>query len=808
MKRGFRQFFAAALTVLLLCATLPATALAETSLASSGEINGFTYEWDDARKELTLTGDGELDLSGITVDTDEVESVIIKGDVQIIGPGCFENWRNLRTVELPESLIAIEDRAFADCSRLMMVELPEDLHIIGDDAFSHCVRLELRRLPKRLIEIGRHAFFDCLSLALTELPESLESIGNYAFYNCEGLTNLTVPASLERIGRHAFYGCDDLTLRFLGMTAPTVENYTLENVKEIQVPIGSTGYDAAHGWPEDKIQYVFSGGSTEENPYRIMDKAQLKAFRDYINDGNGAGEYFLLAADIDLGGEEWTPIGSDSATGFQGMFDGGGHTVMNMSITGESIYSSIGFFGYVGKSATVKNLKVTGEINATNGTPDGGDVGGIVGNCSGTIENCENDVIIAATGFSSVGGIAGDVSNGHISSCANTGSVTGNGYVGGVVGHAAGTIENCENAAAIAATGSFAAGGIVGSGLGDINDCANTGTVTGESTVGGIMGSGGAFVRNCGNSGAVMARNSSRAGGVVGVYFSHAPSTGAVYYVIENCYNTGSVTAGDSGSAGGIAGSTCNIKNCYNTGTVSGGGNAGGILVDNEDKALVENCYYLDTCGAGGKGTAKTADEFSSGEVAYLLQAGQSAQIWGQTVGSDYPELTGDAEKKVCQVTFRADLTPEYEKTLYANPGGTLPEVETLKPEKDGYTFVKWALTDSQEGEAFTASTQVNSDLTLYAIFEEKATEPAPTESKDPKPSETEASRDPTIKPSGEGPNDHPSGTPNDTPKTGDEGQLYLWLALVLLSLAGAAVTAPIMGRKRPVGTRKANERE
>ena len=791
MRHRMKRLLAELLSAVMLLSLLPATALAEDTSPGSGVTEGGIHWSLDDSGTLTLSCSGTLDLireDGYPWDNRAIETVIVEGDVMAIGRECFSGWTNLRIVMLPESLIAIEDNAFAYCYSLVMVELPEDLHIIGDEAFSHCAHLELNRLPHRLIEIGNRAFSDCRSLALTELPdrlrfigdeaffycehlalaelpESLESIGDYAFYYCKGLTNLTVPASLERIGRGAFYGCNDLTLRFLGITAPTVENYTLENVKEIQVRIGSTGYDAAHGWPEDKIQYVFSGGSTEENPYRIMDKAQLKAFRDYINTNSkhGAGEYFTLAADIDLEGEEWTPIGSDLATGFQGTFDGGGHTVMNMSITGESIYSSIGFFGNVGKSATVKNLKVTGEINATNGTSGGGDVGGIVGNCSGTIDNCENDVIIAATGFSSVGGIAGNVSNGHISGCANTGSVTGDGYVGGVVGYATGTIENCENAAVIAATDSFAAGGIVGRGLGDINDCTNTGTVTGEGTVGGIMGSGGAFVRNCGNSGAVTARNSNRAGGIIGFYFSHAPSTGAVYYVIENCYNTGSVTAGDSGSAGGIAGSTCNIKNCYNTGTVSSGGNAGGILVDNEDKALVENCYYLYTCGAGGKGTAKTADEFASGEVAYLLQAGQSAQVWGQTVGSGYPELTGDAEKKVCQIIFLADLTPKYEKTLYANPGGTLPEAETLKPEKEGYTFVKWALTDSPEGEAFTASTPVKGDLTLYAIFEEKATEPAPSKS----PETSEAPQAPTIKPSGEGSGDHPSGTPNDTPKTG-----------------------------------------
>ena len=35
---------------------------------------------------------------------------------------------------------------------------------------------------------------------------------------------------------------------------------------------------------------------------------------------------FLLVSDLDLGGKEWTPIGTDGNP-FWGGFDGGGHTI-------------------------------------------------------------------------------------------------------------------------------------------------------------------------------------------------------------------------------------------------------------------------------------------------------------------------------------------------------------------------------------------------------------------------------------------------------------------------------------------------
>ena len=109
---------------------------------------------------------------------------------------------------------------------------------------------------------------------------------------------------------------------------------------------------------------------------------------------------------------------------------------------------------------------------------------------------------------------------------------------------------------------------------------------------------------------------------------------------VTNCYNTGSVTG--SLYVGGVCGQNYGtVTNCYNTGNVTGNdAYVGGLCGQNY--ATVSNCYYLDTCGAAGEGTSKTAGEFASGEVAWLLQGEQAGQVWGQTIGrEDYPVLGG-----------------------------------------------------------------------------------------------------------------------------------------------------------------------
>lgn len=67
----------------------------------------------------------------------------------------------------------------------------------------------------------------------------------------------------------------------------------------------------------------------------------------------------MLTADIDLGNEEWTPIGTEGKP-FRGTFDGSGNTISNLHIekgfdnTVSNNY--IGLFGLTNSPAVIKNL--------------------------------------------------------------------------------------------------------------------------------------------------------------------------------------------------------------------------------------------------------------------------------------------------------------------------------------------------------------------------------------------------------------------------------------------------------------------
>lgn len=164
---------------------------------------------------------------------------------------------------------------------------------------------------------------------------------------------------------------------------------------------------------------------------------ELKAFRDEVNAGNTfKGETIELANDIDLGGEEWTPIGTQSHQ-FQGIFNGNGHTISNLKINSSNSENS-GFFGFTTngeiKNLTFNNADVVGYLNV-----------GVVAGCPYTSKysNIKLTGDIKVSGYAYVGGMFGKNAYADLTDLtidANAGSYVKadsqkyRTYVGGIVG--------------------------------------------------------------------------------------------------------------------------------------------------------------------------------------------------------------------------------------------------------------------------------------------------------------------------------------------------------------------------------------
>ena len=501
----------------------------------------------------------------------------------------------------------------------------------------------------------------------------------------------------------------------------------------------------------------WQGAGTENAPYLIDTFEDLAALRDAVNDGQDqTGQYFKMTANIDLGGEEnpWEPIGYGGKS-FTGTFDGDGHTISGLYLNSSSIGRAdrgAGLFTSVGQDGSVKNLTVEGKIDPTG--LEHSSIGGVVGvNNGGTISSCTGSVDITGSVDSNVGGIVGSSESGTIENCCNTGSINVTGSVdsnvGGIVGLAGNpngrvtvTVENCENTGNVYVTAVKSKGligGIVGraNGGSTVSNCRNSGDISankeGNSITGGIVGDNYGAIFRCYNTGAVSADGAT--GGVAG---QNVCSQSGPKSTVENCYNIGDVSG--SGDVGGVVGYNSNsdkyvsiIKNCFSTGAVSSGNSSNvGSVVGQIATGDVSDCYYLGQEGLPGIGSgtatnvvSKAAEQFASGEVAWLLQRWQNEQdeqdeqVWGQQLTGEsvdpHPVLTDEEDLSVLQVTFKdgAEGNKLYAYG-YANSGAPVANWPADPEAPAGQAFAGWYSGDTkcESGATFTE------DTTLTAKFE------------------------------------------------------------------------------------------
>ena len=238
---------------------------------------------------------------------------------------------------------------------------------------------------------------------------------------------------------------------------------------------------------------ALTGAGTEANPYLINNVDDLVLFRNSVNAGetkyNAEGVYVALGANIDLTGIDWSVnIGDDFNATFDGIFDGKGYTISNLTATETATkadgYICTGLFGAIYGKAVVKNFTLE---NVTINAPFvGNNVSAVVGfayACKGSIENVKVvGVNINAPKATAVGAIVGydyyspalTVKNCVVKG--NDGSaIVGKSYTGGLVGYASSKIAMNNNTIEnISITATASVGAVAGIMLGGSSATDNT----------------------------------------------------------------------------------------------------------------------------------------------------------------------------------------------------------------------------------------------------------------------------------------------------------------------------------------------
>ena len=252
-------------------------------------------------------------------------------------------------------------------------------------------------------------------------------------------------------------------------------------------------------------------------------------------------------------GSGFSPVGNGSSP-FRGSFNGSGYTSTGLFMN-RPYADYVGLFGFITTGVMVGNVTLANvNISGNNW------VGGLVGDNAGTVNNSSSAGNVSGAN-NYVGGLVGESLSGIVNSSSSTGNVSGSWYVGGLVGYNnGGSVSDSSASGNVIGTNDYI-GGLAGSSGSTVNGSHATGNVSGDSEVGGLVGhlSGGDV------SDSYATGDVSGAGDNVGGLVGYSGGT------VNNSYASGDVS-GTGDYVGGLVGETYGgtVNNSHATGNVSG----------------------------------------------------------------------------------------------------------------------------------------------------------------------------------------------------------------------------------------------
>jgi filamentous hemagglutinin family protein len=252
---------------------------------------------------------------------------------------------------------------------------------------------------------------------------------------------------------------------------------------------------------------TYTAGAIRSNPaWRAADysglKTQITAYKlvntidDLASISSDLAGTYALGKDIDArtSTTNFTSLGSRTQTAFNGQFDGMGHVIKGIKVTGydetnPSYLAYVGLFSTIGSAGVVRNVGIV-ESSANSFVAA---VGLLAGTNNGLITHAYTSGDVSpfnAVSGAGAGGLVG-INNGTVERSGSSAKVTGSGELGGLVATNNGLITQSYATGSVSGTAYTGAGGLVGVNDGTIRQSYASGSV-------GALGTGGLVDFNTG----------------------------------------------------------------------------------------------------------------------------------------------------------------------------------------------------------------------------------------------------------------------------------------------------------------------
>lgn len=161
--------------------------------------------------------------------TGEGGDVVIPDSVTAIGEEAFAQCTSLISVTMGNSVTTIGKGAFWECINLTSCTFTDSVLEIGEGALACCYALRSVTIPNSVVTIGKLAFGECTNLTTVTMPDSLTEICLGTFWKCESLSAVTIPDTVATLGKAAFGHCSSLTTVYYGGSEADMSAIELDN---------------------------------------------------------------------------------------------------------------------------------------------------------------------------------------------------------------------------------------------------------------------------------------------------------------------------------------------------------------------------------------------------------------------------------------------------------------------------------------------------------------------------------------------------------------------------------------------------
>lgn len=217
----------------------------------------------------------------LIVGDEEVIDLIIPEGTESISKYAFWCFQSLKSVTIPESVVTIDEEAFAYCRNIKDVNINGETNLIYG-VFEGCLGLETVSIGDGST-IGLGTFAGCSNLTQVNFAGSIKDIEDAAFINCSKLTSIVIPNTLQKLKPRSFSGCSSLKVIDIPDNVVQINSSAFYGCEKIETVYGGVGIDrideyAFSGCTELKDFYLYS-----EKVPKTSENAFQNSYLEYIS---------------------------------------------------------------------------------------------------------------------------------------------------------------------------------------------------------------------------------------------------------------------------------------------------------------------------------------------------------------------------------------------------------------------------------------------------------------------------------------------------------------------------------------------